>query len=218
MAVRWWVPMWAAGFWVVAGPALACINATELLEPEVERVALAERLLSTGRAAQAFVTSHASAFELRNAHSELRRDTRYRLLFERSKQVMAVAVVRLEGRVDLDRGRNDRKAPPERRTANLAWAERTLVSAFENTGAPIEDAHLAEVLALDDERWQEARTRLRALVERDLMPDAFAWSTLAKLEARAGAEAETRHAHEQCRKRAGRLSRRICGKPPALVS
>ncbi|MEM9191970.1 MAG: SH3 domain-containing protein [Myxococcota bacterium] len=201
--------------WVLVVPAaaLACMNEYfEVTDEAVQGTRRAERLLANGRADRAYRTVLAVQRSFGQGEPGSQRAER---LLERVRVLEAIATVRLDGRVDGRRARSDVSA--DQRESALGSARR-LLERRARSGLPVDRAHYAEALALRRSTRDEALRILRELAEEDLMPDAWGFRTLAKLEELSGNDAARDAALEQCRERVSNARRRddICpGSAPA---
>jgi hypothetical protein len=210
---------WALGAGVLVasigtGPASACENVVILDVNDAARlVASAERSLAEGRAQLALRRAS-------RAHSILRREQRAatgrdRVRVERLRsvldRVLAVAIVRLDGRADPNRLRYRPDADASARRAALQQAVAILERQRNaRRDDPVLTARYAEALAALDARREDARRLLVELEEGDLMPDADAYRVLAHLSDRAGDRARRDAAVDACQRRAGDRARYVC--------
>jgi predicted Zn-dependent protease len=196
----------AAGF--VPGDASACENEVERrVNPNVARLLVAERQLRQGQDGAAFRSAAGVLRRLRAA----RAGTELRI---RAERIAAVATVRLDGAVDLERAAPARSIEDARRQENLWWARGVLGRLARRSDDPELRALYAQALARFDSQRDEARQILEELARRDLMPDAWGYRTLAELRARAGESQARDEALARCTAMAGPLGRRICSPPP----
>jgi len=175
------------------GVLLAMAVAAEAAPAEACRVVWVEveRTLDRARDRMEDAEEHVTEGHLRAAYREaqrVRRDVRYergsgaRALRERADALQAVIVVRLQGAVDRRRGTTPDEVDKETRDASVAWALETLQARFEASDTPVNEARLAEALALDAATREDAAARLQRLADRDLIPDTYAYRTLAVLQ------------------------------------
>lgn len=217
-SVRWFVALAAAAATSLAAatPAWACGNEFFLeVDPKTQKVERAERLLATGRPAGALRLAAAARRlpEPRRLDPFAEGPAPAAPLAVRIEQVMALATARLEGAVDLERGRVRRRASDEQRAANLAWALEVFERAVADGDLPVHRARRAEVLAATPGGADRAREELEELALRELVPDAHAWALLSSLRQDAGDVDGRDTAARRCRETAGALGRRLC--PPA---
>lgn len=193
-----------------AGVASACINESRsATNRDVRLTQRAERHLSEGRAAAAYrivATLRQQLDSPNNATAQTRE------LHERLELIRAIATIRLEGGVNLHAA-ND-SVSPQRRRAALERATELLRERSEADDNPVIQARYAEALARTNRA--EALAILRALDEEDLMPDAWAYRTLADLEGDEGNHDARDRAHEACESRLSnsRVRRTVCGATP----
>ena len=211
MRRAWILILVAAGLCCVA-PARsvdACHNGVVYeLDGDVRQVMTAERLLSGGRPDRALRTAHLAAERMRrNAPAAGRQ------VIRRAQQVMATAVVRLEGRVDLTRRVAAPRTADGQRVTNLRWARDLLGALRRGDDQPVLHARHAEALAHFTETRAEALATLRDLARRDLMPDAYGYRALARLEQLAGEPQASTRALSACEALAGSLRRQVCTLP-----
>jgi hypothetical protein len=205
-----------------APAAKACGNSMAIVVLDAAEVMRAEDLLLAGDAARAFEKAHDGIHHVvhgsRGDMGEWQGDgashERDQLLRRRANRIMASAVIRLQGRVNLHRGRALHEVPARRAEKNLLWARQVLVTAFDGDKSPVNEARMAEALATSEAHWRQSLTRLRRMATEDLMPDAFGWAALARLERRDGQRVARTTALRECHARAGEQGRNICGKLP----
>lgn len=193
------------GLLVVAAsprPASACENEVERrVDVANASVRKAEQLLAEGRhqaVARAVLATFPEA--LRAEHRSERP-----ALFQRAQRVLALAVVRSGGAVDLGRGMTGRT--DRQRAVGLAWAAALLRLRHARAEADVIAASdLAEALARLPAERAEARALLAGLAETDVLPTARAWALLAALEREAGDAAAADRAARRCREIAGEAS------------
>lgn len=198
-------------------PALACENAVLIeLDDLVARVDRADRALLSGTTRDAMRDASFVLRVLRGdaAHYELRdaSERRQRTLRARAEAVLALAVVRRDGRVDRRRWVPTSEITEATRSENVAWAFGVLARRAD--ASPAGQARFAEALARYPHRRVEARTILMALADGDLMPDAWGYRVLAELSDEAGDRDRRDRAVNACQARAGELRDQIC---PRLV-
>ena len=180
--------------------AFACHNGVEhAVNPLVSRLRRAERAMSSGHLRRAFRTAqgvHRDANQPRDA-----------ALRGRAEQVMAVATVRLRGDVELSAPRRTPVAQQARE--NIEWATHTLRRL--HAAGPhdvVLAARLAEALTLDDATQREAYELLVPL--RDVLPDTFAFRTMAILLARFGDAGQSERVLRECMQRTHGAGRGVC--------
>ena len=170
-------------------PAHACGNEVErVVDVTNQSMRKAEALLADGkhqRAARAVLAAFPAA--LRADRSHIRRN-----LFERGQRILALAVVRSRGAIELGPGMPGKTAAEQ--AENLAWAAGMLrLHAARGDGGVLLASELAEALALRPAERHEAHTLLKELADGDVMPTARGWAVLAALErARGDANAADR--------------------------
>lgn len=180
--------------------ALACHNGVEHeVNPIVARLRRADRALSSGHLRRAFRTAqHARRSARSPSDAPLR---------ARAERVMAVAAVRLRGDVDLT---TTRRSPEQRRAQeNIDWATQTLRRL--HAASPhdvVLAARLAEALTLLATTQQEAYDLLVPL--RDVLPDTFAFRTMAILLERFGEEGQSERVLRECMRRTHGAGRGVC--------
>ena len=178
----------------------ACHNGVEqAVNPLVSRLRRAERALTTGHLRRAFSTAQRTHRRARGPE-----DASLRL---RAERVMAVAAVRLRGDVDLASSRRSPEA--RRKRENIDWATQTLRRLH---GASPHDvvlaARLAEALTLDAATQQEAYELLTPL--RNVLPDTFAFRTMAILLERFGEDGQSERVLRECLRRTSGAGRGVC--------
>lgn len=183
-----------------ASDARACHNGVEhAVNPLVSRLRRAERALTTGHLRRAFRTAQ-------RVHRSARRP-RDAALRGRAERVMAVTAVRLRGDVDLA---SSRRSPEERRAGeNIDWATQTLRRL--HAARPhdvVLAARLAEALTLDAATQREAYDLLTPLS--DVLPDTFAFRTMAILLERFGEEGQSERVLRECMRRTHGAGRGVC--------
>jgi len=190
-------------------PAEACHNGVLYdLDADVRAVSRAERLVDRGRAHLAMRVADAALTRMRRHGGRSAAGA-----MKRAHVVVAVAVVRANGRVDLQRRRVVRRTSEPQRLSNLRWARDQLTRLGRGENDPVMDARRAEALGRLPDGTDEARRVLGRLAEADLMPDAWAWRALADVLRREGDDVGAARAMATCERRAGRLSSRICHLP-----
>ena len=159
--------------------------------------------------------------------AEQRSNRRKAALSARAKLVMAVAMVRLNGATTFEPHHAPRvsrlravrhallSSPTDaERQASLTWALTALTDMQPADGDdPVQMAHYAEALARFPDHRAQALQLLHDLATRDLMPDAWAYRTLAEL-LRGTDDTASAEAAAHCRERAGRHASRICSESP----
>lgn len=120
---------------------------------------------------------------------------------------MAVTAVRLRGDVDLA---SSRRSPEQQQAGeNVDWATQTLRRL--HAARPhdvVLAARLAEALALDAATQREAYDLLVPL--RDVLPDTFAFRTMAILLERFGEEGQSERVLRECMRRTHGAGRGVC--------
>lgn len=209
----------------LAPPASACGNAVEVVvDPRAEAVSSAESVLKSGDAAGAARRVLAQFPALRAANLE---PTARDALLVRSARILAVAIVRTDGRTSF--GERTSWA----RSGNLEWAVTTLreVSAWKQhqetsrvlsthvakVESPDLAADLGEALAMQPHTRAEAKKLLESLDRRDLLGSAHAYRALGKLRAEDGEADASRVALERCRARTQRPETCALPLPPAKL-
>lgn len=172
---------------LAAGDAGACGNETQMQQASHQLVRKAEEALAQGRNRRAMLLlDHTYAKD--------------RALGLRITRVAAVAEMRYLKSWDTD--------DPKYHVAPLKALRQLLKGAPDD---PYLRARVAEALSYKPGGDDEALTLLADLAERDLMPDAEAWATLALLRGRRGDEAGRAAAMERCARISPETSAR-CGK------
>jgi hypothetical protein len=206
-------------------PASACDNAVEVVvDPRTEAVAGAENTLKSGDSAGAARRVLAQYPGLRGASLE---PTSREPLLMRSARILAVAIVRTDGRTSFG------ESVTWGRSGNLEWAVTTLreVSvwkqrqetqrAFATHVVPVESpdlaADLGEALATLPHTRIEAKKLLESLDRRDLLGSAQAYRALAKLRGEDGEAEASRVAIERCKSRSKRPETCALPLPPAKL-
>jgi predicted Zn-dependent protease len=205
-----------AGVLVLLGTssASACENAVELTVFDAARIASsAEQALNEGRP-QLALRRAVRVRSILRTHGAETTPARARGINAAIERVVAVAIVRLEGRVDA-RWRHRPNADPSARRQSLTLALQMLEAQRRaRADDPMLTARYAEALAALD-RQAEARRLLIQLDDADLMPDADAYRVLAVLSEHAGDRARRNAAVDACQLRAGERARMVC---PHVVS
>lgn len=232
----------AAAIWGARpAPADACGNEVYIqVDRKTQKVDEAERLLVAGRNGEAFQRAAAArrmpdeaAFRPRSRSRALHGDLVNPFdsrpapqappgsgspLDARAERVMAIAAARLDGRVDVGRGRVARSARAEQRRDSLAWALEVIDRQLNGGDDPVLCARRAEILARLG-RIDEARAQLESLAASDLMPDAYGWAELARLRGAAQDLEAEQQAIERCVQTApGQRARQICPRPHRRAS
>ena len=187
-------------FTLPSSVAFACLNGVEHeVNPIVSRLRRAERALSSGHLRRAFRTAQRAHRSARAASDAPLR--------ARAERVMAVVSVRLRG--DVDR-RASRSTPESRRAAeNVDWATNTLRRL--HAASPhdvVLAARLAEALALDVATQHEAYELLLPL--RRVLPDTYAFRTMAILLERFGEDGQSESVLRECLRRVRGPGRGVC--------
>ncbi|MEM1415351.1 MAG: hypothetical protein AAGH15_10635 [Myxococcota bacterium] len=197
-----------------AAPAGACINAYFDEVATVAALRRAEAALRRGNLRGALRAQRVAWREASVVSMPFEEDGGQQRLVRRARRVLATIVVRAEGTVDPARGRFVPRAGRAARRRHLGWAREQLAR---DVRSPRGRARHAEALAALGE-LDAARNVLRELAADDLMPDAWGYRVLARLEAEAG-DAEARDAaHAACRARAGAHAQSVCRRPPELTT
>jgi hypothetical protein len=184
----------------------ACHNGVAYdTDRDVRAVDRAERLLVRGDAADAMRVASQAMQRMRRfaPRSSVER-------ISRAQRVIAVAVVRLEGRADLNRYRAVEYTTEPQRIRNLEWARDLLARLEARTDDPRLSAEYAEALASIESTRAEALRRLRELESRDLLPDSNAFRVLATLEREQGNVAASDALVRTCEVRARRSGASRC--------
>ena len=191
--------------------ASACMNGVELERKYPALVRAAEGALHRGLAASAFNKAIYVLHHLATSEGTDDQDLRRRrYLARRAERIAALAIIRLDGRADLKRRRARRSAPRRTRRASLRWARNVLQNNYSRRPSdPTTIAHFAEGAS----RSMQALRLLRKLQRKDLMPDAWGYAALARLELIAGGGTAHAKALARCRHLAGRYQKRICSAP-----
>ncbi len=169
--------------------AAACGNAVRFATDRASQmVSKSEKRLQRGRVASAY--EHA-----RQAHKILARAegrwvpnmNQVRALRYRTEQVMAIAVVRLNGTAHLPKGLVQAKIGKTTRERNLRVAVKTLIDLQEHLhDTPKFIAHVAEARLVFEANRDEGSSALEELARDDLLPDAWAHRALALARHQAG--------------------------------
>jgi hypothetical protein len=170
------------------------------VDPRIKGVDKAEDALDEGRTLAA-----AGSVVRMIPHIKSLKATRTKLV-QRAHRVLALAVVRFDGALPVERevpsyargtwrGRSDAE-----RSANLEWAASTLREIDQaRKGEPASRTELAEALSRLDKSRDEARSILEDLAKKDLITSPEGYAALASLRERAGDDAGKRAALERCR-------------------
>jgi hypothetical protein len=173
-----------------AGSAAACLNeVVQWTQPQIQQATIAETALGTGKpakAAQLLLEIHP---RLRISHRLLDRGPGQGIdpVAARAQRLLAVAVVRTEGLVDLGDAYPGASAA-DRRT-NLEWAIGILRAFARLSPGPAIDSDLGEALSKLPETRAEASRILEDLAHRDLVTSPEAYRALAELRLAAGDQA-----------------------------
>ncbi|HHH31088.1 MAG TPA: hypothetical protein ENK57_22455 [Polyangiaceae bacterium] len=186
-----------------APEASACHNGVERAVPITRLVSRAADALSRHRPARAARLASRAIRRLRSG----RRGARRRLLLGRSKQVLALATLRLDGAVNYERGVVVPSMNATARRRALRWALGILEYGYSSDQGPISTARYAEGLAHFPSQRARARTLLSRLHRADVMPDAYAYRALAAV---SDDPAERAEALRACRRRAGARAGSVC--------
>jgi hypothetical protein len=170
-----------------AQPAHACIEVVVFtVDKASQDIARADRALEQGRPVVAYRVAHRTRREL-EAHRRTERDPNADRLIARALRITAVAVVRLDGQTPITSRAARRGVVRGRQDRSLRWALGQLREVrAQHPNDPVAEAQYAEALARFPEHRAEARTILTRLAERDLMPGAHGYATLARLLDRSG--------------------------------
>lgn len=200
----------------------ACLNAILVrLSTVTQRLDRADRELHRGRTSEALADarwvvsvadgrSHSHELELTNRADE----ARVGRLLENARSLQALAVVRLEGRVDRHRWAPTSRLDEATRWANLSWARDRLAQGA-RSGEVVRRARHAEALARFEASREQAREILAELARTDRMPDAWGYRVLAELSEQRGDTASRNAALARCHDRAGADGPFVC---PRLVA
>ena len=184
--------LWMCGVIALPSPAVqACMNEVYFTLGEMtRRVSGAERSLRYGKSKRAFKKAHSAMSTI--AEGEIETDSgrvpkwiekKAAHLATRAERVVAIAVVRLGGKVNMRRGVTLRKIAPADAKKNLVWARDKLVAQRKvKPDDPVLRARMAEALSAFPDSRAEARRMITTLVEADLVPDAETYRVLAHLE------------------------------------
>jgi len=192
------------GLGIFSGPAAACHNGVERrVVPLTRLVARAARAISRERPTEAVSLAGRAIRRIRSQ----RRSRRSRLLMNRSKRILALATVRLDGAVDSERFIVRASMDATAREASLRWAVGILEYAFSEDGGPVATARYAEALAHFPAQRVRARSLLRRLHASDTMPGAGGYRVLAEV---CDDETDRAEALALCRERAGARAPSLC--------
>jgi len=197
--VVWLAVVTVAGAMSLLGarPASACGNAVLSQEARVLRLKKAERQLATGdyRRAARLVRSLFTFLRLPPK-------TSFRPLFFPAQRVLALAVVRSDGKVDYHGAHS--------REENLTWARNRLARHHEFwPDDPVITTAYAEGLATVEPG--QAVALLHDLDARDVLPTAAGYATWSRLAAASGDPVTYAYAQFRCRAIAGSETPEICG-------
>ena len=178
------VALVSAGAAVPSRSASACINSVErTTDQDVMLLVDVEDDLAHGKPGAAV---QKTLVRFTQAKKELSDDR----LERRAQQVIAVAVVRMEGLLAV---RGFEASTSAERRMNLEWAVATLRGASEKEPtSPILRSQLAEALSTLPEHQAEARAILEDLAQRDVVPTPYAYKALARLRHWSGDDAGER--------------------------
>lgn len=165
-----------------AQPARACIEVVVFtVDKASQDIARADRALEQGRALVAYRIAHRTRRELAQ-HARTAPDPNTDRLIARALRITAVAVVRLDGNTPITARAARRGVVRGRQDRSLRWALGQLRAIrARHPNDPVAEEQYAEALARFPEHREEARTILTRLAERDLMPGAHGYATLARL-------------------------------------
>ncbi|MCA9669599.1 MAG: hypothetical protein KC503_28585 [Myxococcales bacterium] len=207
-----------AGALLIAAPVLACGNTVELeLDGPTKRVNGAEMLVRAGKPAQAYRAAWRASREVRNeivskGGPGVDNYNEALALKRRARRVMAIAQLRASGRLGAT-GRLAKRTSKRRQRVNLRWSrivlQRQWIKARKD---PVVRARYAEALAASPSKRHRAKalSMLQTLASKDLMPDAWAYRTLAQLH-HARSDSKARDAAvAKCRLKAGANAASIC--------
>ena len=206
-------------------PARACYNEVVLkIDPNAVAVAEAETALKRGEPARAARRVLSRYSNLRSTTIE---PTARDPLFVRSARILAVAIVRTDGRTSFG------ETTTWARAGNLEWAIATLreVSvwkqrqetqrSFATRHAPVESPDLAvdlgEALTMLSHTRAEGKKLLESLDRRDLLGSPYGYLALARVRAEAGEVDASRAAIERCKVRTDRAETCVVPLPPAKL-
>ena len=210
---------------LVPKAALACDNAVEIeIDPNAVAVSEADAALKRGEPARAARRVLSRYTNLRGTTIE---PTARDPLFVRSARILAVAIVRTDGRTSFG------ETTTWARTGNLEWAIATLreVSvwkqrqetqrSFATRHAPVESPDLAvdlgEALTMLPHTRAEGKKLLENLDRRDLMGSPYGYLALARVRAESGEADASRAAIERCKVRTARAETCVVPLPPAKL-
>ena len=164
-----------------AGPALACKHVMRIqTETEATLLVQADKALRSGKTPKAFKLAEKAMRGLKSKRST----SSSKRLMTRAQRIVAVATIRLEGKVKLD-GKSPAKAA--QRKANMGWAIKELRKQLKTRPHDVYlKTRLGEALAGLPNFRQEALALLSDLAKKDLMADARGFVVLAKLRHEAG--------------------------------
>lgn len=185
----------------VTVPALACGNSYRYeIDPKTNMIVRAEEALHEGQLAQAAKLAQDATGIMGKSVEGQEDPASLGALRARSLRVVAIAVVKSDGKLDLA---VSTPKGSDKADANISWAIAELrVLVAREPGNPYLQARLAQGLAHHVLTKNEALQILAKLASDDLMPDAEAWQLLAQLQADASKPDERDKALEQCKKRA----------------
>jgi len=205
MRKQWMGALAALGVVVCVADASACHNGVEIhMVPLTRLVSDSANALTAGHDERAVRLAGRAIRRIRSQRSS----TRGRLLMERSKSVLAIATVRLDGAVDRETLQVARARSAEERNDALRWAVGILEHGYSRGGGALATARYAEALARFPSQRGRAYRLLRQLHTADVVPDAQSYGVLAQLSEDAEQRAE---ALALCRARAGSRSAALCG-------
>ncbi len=199
--------------WGAPAPAGACGHAMmEVVEHDpITDVDRAERLLSLGQAVQAFRVARRARLELERELRSGSRDATTVRVHDRAKRVIAIAVVRLDGRAPLGARETRRTIARGREMRALRWALghlRAVARADPNDLRA--QVHYAEALARIPEHRDEARRLLGRLAAQDLMADPHGYAALVLVTDPQDDRAGWERAVARCQQMAGEHVAAIC--------
>jgi len=203
-------------------PASACENATLVrISQLMRRLDHAESELHAGRTREALRdatwvvnVSQGRAWGYELSTENPAEAARARRLAQHGRTLLALAVIRRDGRVDRRGWRPTSRIPEATRRANLDWALGILESAASRR-EPLDRARYAEALARYPARRDEARTILAEHAASDTMADPWGYRVLPEPPDLHG-ELPARHAAiTRCQQRAGADVRTVC---PRIVT
>jgi hypothetical protein len=173
----------------------ACGNGVEIeVDPRVERLAAADRLLFLGKSVDAAKTALGVFPHVRSA--QLGKDG----LLASAMRVVAVAIVRMDGALTAG---EFGAATDEEREANFEWAVTALRKLqLRRLNNPRALTELAEALAKRPTSREEARSMLEFLASADVVASWQGWAALAGLREEAGQSLARDQAIARCEQRA----------------